>query len=338
MAETLQLWLPQAKSTQLAGASLAKTLYAFPVDLFLTGELGIGKTYFTQALAKALGVADLPTSPTYALEQRYQTTSGREFIHLDLYRLEKRHLPEVLAASEHHAGIRVIEWADKIPEAKRRGHPHIDLHFEEKGQGRTLDLTFDDFRLPTRKQILAWRKEVLLPEHIGRHCDAVGAFALRLAEVLMKQSMIVRKDALARASEVHDLLRFIDFKPGAGPLDSKLAPEQDRVFSSYRTRYPAMRHEAACAAFLREQGFPELAEIVAVHGLTLPSPERTTTEQKLLFYADKRLMIDRLVTLNQRFDDFRTRYASSSEVNRSTIWYDEAVTVERDLFPHGVPF
>src|SRR5262245_33057396 len=58
----------------------------------LTGELGAGKTAFTKAVAKTLGVEEHVTSPTFVLEKIYQLPEGKGFarlIHIDAYRLKE---------------------------------------------------------------------------------------------------------------------------------------------------------------------------------------------------------------------------------------------------------
>lgn len=58
----------------------------------LSGELGAGKTAFTKAAAKALGIEDTVTSPTFVLEKMYILPAGQKFerlVHIDAYRLEK---------------------------------------------------------------------------------------------------------------------------------------------------------------------------------------------------------------------------------------------------------
>jgi tRNA threonylcarbamoyladenosine biosynthesis protein TsaE len=72
------------EQTEALGAELAATLA--PGDVVLVeGELGAGKTTFVRGAARALGVTDPVTSPTFTIGQRYQ---GRVPVsHLDLYRL-----------------------------------------------------------------------------------------------------------------------------------------------------------------------------------------------------------------------------------------------------------
>jgi tRNA threonylcarbamoyladenosine biosynthesis protein TsaE len=344
MTDTVDIWLSDAKITKFCGSTLAHSLYSPPHDILLEGELGAGKTTFLQGFAAGLKISAAVTSPTFALEQRYtiETADGRlqkrEFIHIDLYRLDEKQSRELLAATEDHAGIRCIEWPENAGDALADGAT-IALHLQEQHQepGRGLSITFADVPLPSRGQIEEWRRSVLLPEHVARHCDAVASFAGRLAEDLLRRGIIVRPQMLARAADVHDLLRFLDFRPGGHTSLEDASAEQRATWDAVRARYPGLQHEPACAQFLREHGFAALAAVVEVHGLRLPSPPRSTTEQKILFYTDKRVRIDEVVTLEERFEDFRTRYSHGKATEQGLIWLAEAKTVENELFPEGCP-
>lgn len=87
--------------------------------LALCGELGAGKTHFTQGLASGLGIdASAVTSPTFTLVHEYG--GGRlPIFHFDFYRMEAAQ--EVLEIGweeyldEPH-GVVVVEWANKFPE------------------------------------------------------------------------------------------------------------------------------------------------------------------------------------------------------------------------------
>lgn len=97
--------------------------------LCLVGDLGAGKTLFTQGFARGLGVTEEVTSPTFALMNQY---CGRlPVTHFDLYRLEREEeLDEIgfYEFAEPSGGVVLIEWADKFPDALPK--PHIRLEFE----------------------------------------------------------------------------------------------------------------------------------------------------------------------------------------------------------------
>jgi len=332
MTDKCTIWLSDADSTHSAGVSLASTLYRTNITIGFIGELGSGKTTFLQGFLKGLGVLDTVTSPTYALEQRYKVESGKwkmendayEILHIDLYRLTEKQSNELLQQSDDHTGIRCIEWVDRSSMT-----PDILIKLEEKDEGRNLTVSFDDMNLPTESDIVEWRKEVALPHRICDHCDAVSRLSADLGEEMMNRGIIIRPQALKVSALVHDLLRFIDFSPGGGhgPDEKSEAPE----WKLWKKKYKGKEHEEACATLLQERGYPELATIVEVHGLILPSPDRVTIEQKLLFYADKRVKMDEIVTLEERFDDFRKRYSGGKNTKKGDIWFAEAKAVEKEL-------
>lgn len=86
----------------------------------LSGELGAGKTVFTQGVASALGVIDRVTSPTYVLQKVYQLPQGalwRHLVHIDAYRLSGEEDLKTLGwhdvATNMHNLI-IIEWPEQV--------------------------------------------------------------------------------------------------------------------------------------------------------------------------------------------------------------------------------
>lgn len=335
MNRSHHLRLSTAEKTRFAGESLADSLYGESTTIFLTGDLGAGKTTFLQGFAKKLGIQEQLTSPTYALEQRYNTTAGLPLIHLDLYRLQERDSAQLVAATEDRAAIRCIEWANRLPDSMKDRRA-ISVHLSEEGDERLLRIEFGDTDIPTEKQIDNWRAEAMITPRITAHCETVAGVAAACAELLMKNGRIVRLDALIAAARLHDLLRFIDFK-GTPPPGVVETEEELQTWHKWKQRYPAHSHESACAAFLREQGFPILSDIVEPHGLRSPLPSVQTIEQKLLFYADKRCLVDQIVTVDERFDDFAVRYGNCKKSNDHETWYAFTKEIEKELFPNGIP-
>ena len=105
----------------------------------LSGELGAGKTTFTQGVARALGVEGAVTSPTFVLMKIYQLPESKAFkrlVHIDAYRLQggKELSPlgfdEVLADS---GNLILLEWPEQVED----GLPHADhaLRLEVLGEG-----------------------------------------------------------------------------------------------------------------------------------------------------------------------------------------------------------
>lgn len=324
MNEVVRIRLASAENTVSAGKSLARSLYVTPLTIFLRGAMGAGKTTFFQGFAAGLGVLEHVQSPTFALEQRYGTLRHGELLHIDLYRLSASDARAMLASSAAHPGIRCIEWPERAEPLQSDGHA-IDILFDEDDpHHRSLTVAFHDVALPDRTKVLAWREAVCLPRHICRHCDAVGAYAEELAGAMFQRGILARPLLLLRAGELHDLLRFLDFRDGCGG---------ERAWEEQRARFPSLPHESACAAFLEEEGYPAVGCVVRTHGARLPPDTDATVEQRLLFYADKRWKIDEFVTLEERLRDFHLRYGDDDP--RGAGWYAQARAMERELFPRS---
>lgn len=99
------------------GAALARglpDLGAAPLLLFLTGELGAGKTTLARGLLAALGVTGTVRSPTYTLIELY-TLPRLTVVHADLYRLFDPDELEALGLRDLHAPghLWIVEWPER---------------------------------------------------------------------------------------------------------------------------------------------------------------------------------------------------------------------------------
>ena len=79
-------WLVDEAGLRTVAKSIATQLQRGDL-VFLSGDLGTGKTTFAQAAIRTMGFKGVVNSPTFTLVEVYQTDYG-ELVHLDLYRLE----------------------------------------------------------------------------------------------------------------------------------------------------------------------------------------------------------------------------------------------------------
>jgi tRNA threonylcarbamoyladenosine biosynthesis protein TsaE len=103
--------------TEAFGAELAESLKDGDVVL-VRGELGSGKTTLVRGAARALGVSDPVTSPSFSIGHRYRAGERLTVSHLDLYRLPglEHEDPDLLADYLGEGRIAFVEWP---PDAER---------------------------------------------------------------------------------------------------------------------------------------------------------------------------------------------------------------------------
>lgn len=101
----------------------------------LVGELGVGKTVFTQGLAEGLGIREPICSPTFTIVQVYE--EGRlPLYHFDVYRIGDVEEMEEIGYEDYFYGngVTLIEWGNLIRELLPPGHREICIEKDlEKG-------------------------------------------------------------------------------------------------------------------------------------------------------------------------------------------------------------
>lgn len=118
--------------------------------IILAGEMGTGKTTFTQSLGRALGVTDLITSPTFNLLHNYR--SGRIALHhADLYRLERTAELEDLGLDglQDLGGVIVVEWGEIVGDELGDALVLRFEHCYEVGEDAAADLVETEVRVVT---------------------------------------------------------------------------------------------------------------------------------------------------------------------------------------------
>jgi tRNA threonylcarbamoyladenosine biosynthesis protein TsaE len=106
-----ELVIKSLEETKALGLKLGKL--AFPnMMIVLEGDLGAGKTTFSQAIALGLDVKEIVNSPTFVIMKTYQ---GRlPLYHIDAYRLSKSSEDEYLEEYFDQGGVVIIEWGKNI--------------------------------------------------------------------------------------------------------------------------------------------------------------------------------------------------------------------------------
>lgn len=120
--------------TRVLGEKLGRE--ALPGTVYtLTGDLGVGKTVFTQGFAKGLGVTEHVNSPTFTIVQEYE--EGRlPFYHFDVYRIGDIEEMDEIGYEDYFYGdgVCLIEWAELIEELIPKKHTAIRIEKDlEKG-------------------------------------------------------------------------------------------------------------------------------------------------------------------------------------------------------------
>jgi tRNA threonylcarbamoyladenosine biosynthesis protein TsaE len=126
MPPTLDVISRAPDETRKVGAALAELLV--PGDVVsLTGDLGAGKTAFVQGAARALGVQEPVTSPTFVLVRQYR--GDVPVHHVDVYRLDR--VQEVLDLGFEDlldpSGVVFVEWGDAIDALLPDDHLRVEI-------------------------------------------------------------------------------------------------------------------------------------------------------------------------------------------------------------------
>lgn len=130
-AARMKLNLNSLSDTEKFAAKLARLVQGKTMTITLDGDLGAGKTTWTQRFGKALGVKRTINSPTFTIMKSYKTGDGSMLYHMDAYRLEGAH--QDLGFEEcFEDGLCVVEWADYI--ADQIPADHIAISLKETGE------------------------------------------------------------------------------------------------------------------------------------------------------------------------------------------------------------
>jgi tRNA threonylcarbamoyladenosine biosynthesis protein TsaE len=134
-----------ADDTRAIGSRLAPLLRAGDL-LVLSGDLGAGKTTFTQGVGDGLGVRGAVTSPTFVISRVHPSLSdGPALVHVDAYRLPSTgELDDLDLDASLDEAVTVVEWGSGMAERLAADRLEVELtraHGDEQGETRRLTIT-----------------------------------------------------------------------------------------------------------------------------------------------------------------------------------------------------
>jgi tRNA threonylcarbamoyladenosine biosynthesis protein TsaE len=110
----------------------------------LSGHLGAGKTAFTKAVAKALGVTEGVTSPTFVLMKTYEINhpKWKHLVHIDAYRLEGEDDAKILKLDELRndpTNLIMVEWVENVGEVENfPNYCHMVFKIPDGAEGKSV--------------------------------------------------------------------------------------------------------------------------------------------------------------------------------------------------------
>lgn len=130
------------KETKKVARDIAKEIGKIGV-IVLDGELGAGKTKFTEGFLSYFGLEDEISSPTFTIVNEYKNEKANIY-HFDVYRLEDVEEFYAIGGEEYFSkGICIIEWGEIIKEALPQHYIKIEIQKDEKNFDKRI-LTIEE--------------------------------------------------------------------------------------------------------------------------------------------------------------------------------------------------
>lgn len=197
-----------------------------------------------------------------------------------------------------------------------------------------------NYSLPTRKECLDILEEYRVPPHIVKHSLAVAKLAVFLAQRLKEKGIAINIELVERSCLMHDVARVCDLEESDYHKFEQNYSQEDRAkWQQLRAKYKSTDHEYAAYDILKDK-YPALALTIRKHRYMsmLDEKERPGTwEEKLVYYADKRVMHERIVSLRKRLTDGHKRnvhlHGTEAQSKIDTAKVDSLIyQLEKEIF------
>lgn len=174
---------------------------------------------------------------------------------------------------------------------------------------RQLNRKITLMRIPTQEQCFLLMCDMKMMDHIVLHSMQVCRVATFLTEHLNSRQNRLNHDLIRAAALLHDITKTRSFKT-----------EEN--------------HALTGGQLLAEQGYPEVGDLVRQHVRLDEYPDPATLgEAQILNYADKRVLHDRIVSLDKRLDYILEKYGKLPEHQERIRWlWDKTLVMEAEIF------
>ncbi len=154
------------------------------------------------------------------------------------------------------------------------------------------------------------------PVHVRQHCLQVARVGKLIADELLDAGVEIDPELVWMAGLIHDFIRVVDFKE----LPSDLGTKEDQiVWANIRNNYHG-HHADVGAQILEEMGETVLAKIVKRHKhINIVDDPPKTWEEKVIYYADKRVTHGDIVSVESRINEGFARHFPDQEVPQDEL-------------------
>lgn len=196
------------------------------------------------------------------------------------------------------------------------------------------------YNLPTHKECLAIIEEHHVPPHIVKHSLTAAKLAVFLAQKLKEKGITIDVNLVDKACLLHDIVRICNIKElDFNRFERPVTAEDKAKWQQLRTKYKETPHEYAACDILKDK-FPVLALTIKKHryiGILDEEEKPNTWEEKLVYYADMRVMHDKIVPLEERLTEAHKRnvflYDTEAQSKIITAKVDPLIySLEKEIF------
>ena len=166
---------------------------------------------------------------------------------------------------------------------------------------KKIRVSFDPAKIPDKDEIYALLDKYEVPANVRAHMEKTSELLLDTANKIDPDKKIYDRELLYAAAMLHDIVRT---KP---------------------------HHESAGADIIRREGYDLVADIAGAHGDMNFSRNGLTIipEEYLLYYADKRVKEDKILTIDERFAGSRGKCTTPEALENFRKRYDKALAIEK---------